>query len=105
MTSSLDLYTNTIEDYIVELKDHIKLVHANKSSPILDDMHIIYNNINDNMLPIQLINKALVHSSNKHSSNKHTIYWNNYCIDQQKQCELVKQTLPYMIPFVLNNLE
>ena len=99
MTSSLDLYANTIEDYIVELKNHIKLVRENKSSPILDDIHLVYQNINDTILPITLINNAL-----KDNNNKHNIYWNNYCIEKKKQSELVKHTLPYMVPFILNNL-
>jgi hypothetical protein len=100
MTSSLDLYANTIEDYIVELKNHIELVRENKSSHILDNIDLIYHSVNDTMRPIQLINNAL-----HYNSSKHNIYWNNYCVEQTKQSTLVKQTLPYMIPFILYNMD
>ena len=100
MTSSLDLYANTIQKYITELKTHLELINNSRNPILLKNNDIIFQNINENMTPLTLLNNVL-----KYNRQKDIIYWNHFCQEQKKQSQLIKKTLPYMVPYILSQCE
>lgn len=93
---SIQTYIDNLEDHILELKKHIKLI---SEMEITENNNIPYDIMQLDITPFVIYNNSL-----EKPTKFNLTYWDNYVSEQRKQYSLIRKTLPYMTPFILQSI-